>query len=82
MQNQLISALTGLGVVTTPVVALYFGVAGLNLVIANADKIKVWVGTKPKLSAVVGILEGAGFDPLKTAMNVRNVLKSAEKLES
>lgn len=80
MWNQLIAALTGLGIVTTPAVFLWCVVAGLNVAINNKLQIAEWVHAKPKLSAAVGVLEGAGFDPVKTATKVRDFLKREETL--
>jgi len=75
MPNELIQALTGLGVVTTPVVAIWLGVAALNLALKNGEKIREWEESKPKLAAFVGLLEGAGFDPRKSAEKARDFLQ-------
>lgn len=80
MLNQFIAALTGVGVVTTPLVFLWCAVAGLNVAIAKKLEIAIWVHSKPKLSATVGVLEGAGFDPVKTATKLRDFLKREETL--
>lgn len=79
MPNELIQLLTGLGVVTTPAVGVWLLVAGLNVALKNGDKIEQWEQSKPRLAAFVGVLQGAGFDPRKTATKTRDFLQALLK---
>ncbi len=82
MLNQLILAMTGLGVVTTPIVLLWLAVAALNVAISRRLQIALWVYAHPRLAAVVGVLEAAGFDPVKTATKLRDALEMLKRKES
>ena len=79
MSNELIQAATGLGVVTTPAVALWLAVAGLNLALKNSQKIEAWEESKPRLAALVGLLREAGFNPRGAAEKTRDLLQGLLK---
>lgn len=76
--NELISYLTGLGVVTTPAVALWLAVALLNLAIKDRAFIAAAVAKRPRAAAALKFLEGSGFDPEKVAESVRDALVREE----